>query len=95
MKSPRYYAFHYICGELSAFDYKNMCSIVLSDKGFFGTGDVIKAGDEIKKALKERFVSERTMKFVEFLYLLYQRAKRICNVPSEDFIFQIEEVKVI
>ena len=84
-----------ICGELSAFDYKRICSIALSDQGFFNTKDVIKAGEEIKKALRERFVSERTMKFVEFLYLLYQRAKRISQVPNEDFIFHIEEVKVV
>ncbi len=84
-----------ICGELSAFDYTKICAITLSDQGFFDTHDIINAGDEIKKALRERFVSERTMKFVEFLYLLYQRAKRISRVPNEDFIFQIEEVKII
>lgn len=84
-----------ICGELSSFNYTKLCDIALSGKGYFNRDDLICAGDEMKKALRERFVSERTMAFVEFLYLLFQRAKRIGNTPNEDFIFQIEEVMVV
>jgi|GEM_PF-6834508 hypothetical protein len=84
-----------ICGELSAFGYSQLCGIALSRKGYFSREDLIAAGEEMKKALKERFVSERTMAFVEFLYLLYQRAKRIMGMPNEDFIFQIEEVMIV
>ena len=84
-----------ICGELSAFEYHKLCDIALSTKGYFNRDDIIAAGEEMKKALRERFVSERTMAFVEFLYLLFQRAKRIGNTPNEDFIFQIEEVMVV
>ena len=76
--------------ELTAFEYNKLASFVLSEDSLFSISDLENAKEEIKNALRYKFMSEKTMQFVSFLNKLNLNSKQ----TKKDMIFLMDILKI-
>ena len=78
-----------ISGEFSAFGYDRLAEIAMSENQLFNKEKLMSAKEEISAVLKERFLSEKSMKFAGFLHQLINDRK------ADNLIFMIDMVNVL
>jgi hypothetical protein len=76
--------------ELISFDYSGIADIILSEDKLFSRENLDLIQDEINHALRYKFLSEKTMKIVNFLDTLSKNTKHSNN----RFIFLMDILKI-